>query len=98
MLSPGAGSQGGWIMSRRNKQRCTAIHVTIPNRLLEDFDATIGYEHSRSKKIAHLMAQYLDEDVAYVATMTTRQLIAALTSREDCDATLRVLLLQVLSQ
>tara|TARA_B100000767_G_scaffold248051_1_gene248673 strand:- start:1134 stop:1397 length:264 start_codon:yes stop_codon:yes gene_type:complete len=85
-------------MSRRNKQRCTAIHVTIPNRLLEDFDETIGYEHSRSKKIAWLMHNHLNDDGKMIADASTRQLMAAITARDDCDNTLRVLLLQVLSQ
>jgi metal-responsive CopG/Arc/MetJ family transcriptional regulator len=92
------GKRGVDWMSRRNKQRCVAIHVTIPVRLLEDFDETIGYAHSRSKKIAWLMKCHMSDDGKMVEDCTTRQLMAAITNRDDCDNTLRVLLLQVLSQ
>jgi len=85
-------------MSRRNKERCQAIHVTLPRRLLEDFDETLGYEHSRSKKIAWLIENYMKGDRALVHESTTRQLMRAITNRDDCDDTMKVLLLQVLSQ
>ena len=85
-------------MKRRVKQRMTAIHVSIPVRLLEDFDETIGFAHSRSKKIAWLIHNHLNDDGKFIQDCSTRQLMAAITAREDCDNTLRVLLLQVLAK
>ena len=86
------------MSARRTKVHYKQIHVSIPIRLLEDFDDTLGFKHSRSKKIAHLIAQYLDSDVSYVSTMTTRQLMAALTARDDVDNTMKTLLLQILAK
>jgi hypothetical protein len=40
----------------------------------------------------------MTDDGKMVEDCTTRQLMAAITNRDDCDNTLRVLLLQVLSQ
>mgnify|MGYP003628354865 CR=1 FL=1 len=84
-------------MKRRSKQRMTAIHVSIPVRLLEDFDETLGFTQSRSAKIASLIQDYMDGDGDYIHEAPTRQLIRAICNRDDCDATLRVLLEQVLT-
>jgi len=92
------GKRGVDWMKRRSKIKFTQIHVSIPVRLLEDFDETIGYDHSRSKKIAWLIHNHLNDDGKMIQDTSTRQLMAAITARDDCDNTLRVLLLQVLSQ
>jgi len=86
-------------MKRRSKQRMTAIHVSIPVRLLEDFDETLTFSQSRSAKIAALLRSHLENGAAPTVTMmSTRQLMAALTSREDVDDTMKVLLLQILTK
>jgi len=84
-------------MKRRTKQRTTAIHVTIPVRLLEDFDETLRFNQSRSAMIANLIQQHLAVDSATIATSTTRQLIAALHARDDVDPLVKSLLLQILT-
>ena len=85
-------------MKRRTKVHFKAIHVSIPVRLLEDFDDTIEFHHSRSKRIASLIENHLDGGRALVHEATTRQLMHVLSNRDDLDATMKVLLLQVLSQ
>jgi metal-responsive CopG/Arc/MetJ family transcriptional regulator len=92
------GKRGVDWMKRRTKQRMTAIHVSIPVRLLEDFDQTIGYHHSRSRKISQLMKHHLEQDGMVVDDCTTRQLMAFLAARDDCDEVLSALLLQILTK
>jgi metal-responsive CopG/Arc/MetJ family transcriptional regulator len=76
----------------------TAIHVSIPVRLLEDFDETLGFTQSRSAKIASLITRELNGDMHQgISDASSRQLMAALSSREDVDATMKVLLVQLLT-
>jgi len=86
-------------MKRRTKQRMTAIHVSIPVRVLEDFDETLRFNQSRSAKITQLIQQDLqDVEGLTVRGASTRNLVAALTSREDVDDTMKTLLLQILTK
>jgi len=85
-------------MKRRSKTKFTQIHVSIPVRLLEDLDQSLSFNQSRSKLIAGLIDKYLDADIASIQTMTTRQVMAALSCREDVNPLMRELLLQILSQ
>lgn len=86
-------------MKRRSKQRMTAIHVSIPVRVLEDFDATLSYNQSRSAKITALMAQN-EEDmgVDLYTDATLSQIIRKLVQFEEIDDTLAHLLLQILAK
>ena len=85
-------------MKRRSKTKFTQIHVSIPVRLLEDFDELLSFNASRSKAISHLMKKYVDGDYDGGPIMTTRQMMAALTSRDDIDPTLKALLLHILTK
>ena len=86
-------------MKRRTKQRMTAIHVSIPVRVLEDFDETLRFSQSRSAKITRLIQDDLNDDGSMTITdASTRQLMAALTSRDDVDDTMKTLLLQILAK
>jgi metal-responsive CopG/Arc/MetJ family transcriptional regulator len=86
-------------MKRRTKQRMTAIHVSIPVRLLEDFDDTLRFNQSRSAKISYLISQEISGDNSLVISQaSTRQLMAALHSRDDVDDLLKALLLQILTK
>ena len=86
-------------MKRRSKQRMTAIHVSIPVRILEDFDETLRFNQSRSKKITMLMAQsLLGDTVDLYSDATLGQIIRKLVTFEQIDDTLASLLLQVLSK
>jgi len=77
----------------------TAIHVSIPVRTLEDFDETLRFSQSRSAKITRLIQDDLNDDGSMTITdASTRQLMAALTSREDVDDTMKTLLLQILAK
>jgi len=98
LLSPGARSQGEKSMKRRSKVKFTQIHVSVPVRLLEDFDETIGFNHSRSRKISQLMKYHLENDGMMIGDATSRQLMAALTARDDVDQTMKTLLLQILAK
>ena len=87
------------MSKRRTKQRMTAIHVSIPVRVLEDFDETLRFTQSRSAKITRLIQDDLDDDgVMAITEASTRQLMAALTSRDDVDETMKTLLLQILAK
>ena len=86
-------------MKRRTKKRMTAIHVNIPVRLLEDFDQTLSFSQSRSAKISFLMDQSLHgKHASVLEDISSRQLMAALTNRDDVDETMKTLLLQVLTK
>jgi len=85
-------------MKRRSKTKFTQIHVSIPVRLLEDLDQSLSFNQSRSKLIAGLVDKYLDADIASIQTMTTRQIMAALSCRDDVNPLMKELLLQILSQ
>lgn len=69
-------------MNRKTiKTRTGAYHVTLPIRLVEEFDELLSFKASRSKAIANLIRIYLNEDVTPVGMMSDRQLIAALMTR-----------------
>ncbi len=75
----------------------TAIHVSIPVRLLEDFDQLLSFKASRSKTISHLMRKHIDNEYEDTPMMTSRQLMAMLSGRDDVDDLLKALLLQILT-
>lgn len=86
-------------MRRRTKVHFKAIHVSIPVRVLEDFDETLRFNQSRSAKITALIVAKLNGTLeTSVTDSTTRQLMAALTAREDVDDTMKTLLLQILAK
>jgi len=85
-------------MKPRTKQPTRPIHVTLPIKMLQDFDATLRYNESRSKKIALLISDYMNGDGALVRETETRQLLRAICNRSDTDETLRTLLLQILAK
>ena len=86
------------MTARRVKKRFTQIHVSIPVKLLEDFDETLRWNQSRSALIANLIQQHLACDQATIISSTTRQLIAALHARDDVEPLVKSLLLQILSE
>ena len=73
-------------MNRKTiKTRTGAYHVTLPIRLVEEFDEMLSFKASRSKAIANLIRIYLNEDVTPVGMMTDRQLIGALMARFEAN-------------
>lgn len=86
-------------MKRRTKQRMTAIHVSIPVRLLEDFDETLSFTQSRSAAISNLIKKELqEENIQGISDASTRQLMAALSSREDVEPWFSRVLLEILTK
>jgi len=86
-------------MKRRSKQRMTAIHMSIPVRLLEEFDRTLRYNQSRSAKICTLVEKDLNDALSTdLYSSTDSQLIRHLVTRDCVDDTLAHLLLQVLTK
>jgi len=85
-------------MKRRTKQRTAPIHVTIPVRLLEDFDETLRFNQSRSAKITQLIEKYLNQDAFKPIQEPSRLLMLELTARDDVDETMKTLLLQILAK
>ena len=80
------------MSARRSKTKFTQIHVSIPLRLLKDFDDLLGFDHSRSKKICRLMELHMTNDGQMVADASMRQLMSYMMARDDCDSTLKVIL------
>lgn len=84
-------------MKRRTKTRMTAIHVSIPVRLLEDFDETLSFSQSRSAKISTLIDKEINGDGRQgISDASTRQLMAALSSRTDVDPWFKEMLVGIL--
>jgi hypothetical protein len=69
-------------MNRKTiKTRTGAYHVTLPIRLVEEFDELLSYKASRSKAIAYLMRNHVDNDGIPIIMMETRQILAAAMAR-----------------
>ena len=49
-------------MKRRSNVKFTQIHVSVPIHVLSEFDHTLGFNESRSKKISKLMLDYARND------------------------------------
>ena len=88
-------------MKRRSSIKYTQIHVSVPVRTLEDFDATLGFSDSRSKKIASLMRSFVEDEEMLQESFSTRQLIGILMEKFQPFTPERVILeslLQILSK
>ena len=88
-------------MKRRTKTKFTQIHVSIPVRLLEDLDETLGFKQSRSRLISHLIDDYLTEGHVSIAMMSKKQIVVNLINQTDPESSEFVLLnslLQIFSK
>jgi metal-responsive CopG/Arc/MetJ family transcriptional regulator len=84
---------------RRSKDPTTAISITLTRSILDKIDDSLTRTQSRSAWIASACQNKLQElQTSSIADANSRVLMAALTSREDIDSSLRHLLLQILSQ
>ena len=63
------------MTARRVKKRFTQIHVSIPVRLLEDFDDTLKFNQSRSKLISALIKNHLESDGSEIYAYEPLELI-----------------------
>lgn len=88
-------------MKRRSKTRTVAIHMTIPVRLLEDFDETLTYKQSRSKIISKLIQNYLARENSNLQMMTSIEVFEFMQYRFKKDSPEDILiqsLLQILAK
>ena len=84
-------------MKRRSKTKFTQIHVSIPVRLLEDFDAELDYNQSRSKEICEMIKAALSMGAIPLHKATVTQLVHMLIKHDVINPTLEHLLLQILT-
>lgn len=71
------------------------VHIRMPYSMLDAIEEASG---SRSDFIRTAIRKHLVDDAPTIVDAPTRQLMAALSSREDCDSTLRLLLLAMLQE
>jgi len=84
---------------RRAANPTRKISITIPSRTFDELERTLSYSQSRSKFISRAIDEALtDSYEPTVQEMPTKNLMAALFSREDVDEGLKALLLQILSK
>ena len=86
---------------KRTSKKTIPVHVTIPVRLLEDFDETLSFKQSRSKKIAGLMRAWLESDTNNLYSYTEVELLDQLMFRVAKDSPEDILiqsLLQIFSK
>ena len=80
---------------RRANNPKRAIGVTLKTSTLEELDELLTYKQSRSMFIQTSLDLRLDSS-NYVQDASTKQLMAALRMREDCDPFVHKILSQVL--
>ena len=88
-------------MKRRSKTKFTQIHVSIPVRLLEDFDETLSFQQSRSRIISKLVQNYLEGDQIHIGSMTKKEIVVNLLNQVNPDSPEYVILnslLQIFSK
>ena len=84
---------------RRAKNRTVKMSITMPLSIFNELERTLSYTQSRSKFISTAVSEKLDgESTQSIPESSTRQLMAAITSRDDVDDTLKHLLLQILAK
>ena len=75
------------------------MSITMPLSIFNELERTLSYTQSRSKFISTAVSEKLDgESTQSIPESSTRQLMAAITSRDDVDDTLKHLLLQILAK
>ena len=84
---PGVENVVAWsvkVMNRKSsKTRTAAYHVTLPIRLVEDFDETLSFKQSRSRMIAKLIENYLEGDQINIGSMTKKAIVVALMNQVE---------------
>ena len=82
-------------MRRRSQNKTIAISITLDRNIIDELDDILSAKQSRSKFIQKCIEAKLNGG-NFVHEASTKQLMASLTSREDCDEFLRKNLLQLL--
>lgn len=84
------------MTARRKKIKYTQMHVSIPVRLLEDFDNELDFNQSRSKEICEMIKAALSFGAIPLHKATPAQLVHMLIQKKVIDPTLEHLLLRAL--
>ena len=84
------------MTARRKTKKYTQIHVSIPVRLLEDFDDELDFNQSRSKEICSMIEAALSFGAVPLHKATPAQLVHMLIQKNVIDPTLEHLLLRAL--
>jgi len=89
-------------MNRKKISNSTrAVHVTLPIRLLEEFDNVLEFKDSRSRRIALLMTNYMNRQDDNLDLMTNVEILERFQYRFKKDSSEDVLiqaLLKLISQ
>ena len=74
-------------MNRKTiKTRTGAYHVTLPIRLVEEFDETLAFKESRSAKIARLMQVYVQNEGGTLYDYSVLEIMEYLQYQFDKDS------------
>ncbi len=88
-------------MNRKTiKTRTGAYHVTLPIRLVEEFDERLEFKQSRSKLIANLIRNYLtleNSDLALMSSLEILELLVYRFPKDSSEDTLIQALIKLLS-
>jgi len=71
------------------------INIRLPASIIQEVD---DVARNRSAFIRAAIRKHLSDDAPTIADAPTRQLMAALASRTDCDSTLSTLLVAMLAK
>ena len=82
-------------MRRRATNKTIAISITLDRSIIDELDEILSAKQSRSKFIQNCIEAKLSGR-KFVHEADTKQLMASLTSRDDCDPFLKKLLMQIL--
>ena len=82
-------------MRRRSQNKTIELSITMDRNIIDEVDEILSAKQSRSKFIQKCIEAKLNGG-NFVHEADTKQLMASLTSRDDCDAFLKKLLMQIL--
>jgi metal-responsive CopG/Arc/MetJ family transcriptional regulator len=82
-------------MRRRSQNKTIAISITLDRNIIDELDEILSAKQSRSKFIQNCIEAKLNGG-NFVHEADTKQLMASLASRTDCDQFLKKLLMQIL--
>lgn len=85
------------MTARRSKTKFTQIHVSIPVTVLAEFDHTLAFNDSRSKKISKLMLDYARNEGNPLDDYSRREILEYLQYKYDKDSPEDVLIQALLA-
>jgi len=74
------------MSARRSKTKFTQIHVSIPVLVLAEFDHTLAFNDSRSKKITNLIKDHLESDTEGLSIYSNEELLEVIQFRLEKDS------------